>query len=361
VVTLHFRPDGAGDLDPTPENVVALAARTQQIAIEKVAGIHRITRMTSMLAVNAAIEASRAGAAGGSFKVLADEMKSLSGAVEHLAGEMQGEVAASLAALEALGARMSEEVRGQRLVDLALNAIEIMDRNLYERTCDVRWWATDAAVVACLEDGSAAACARAAERLGVILESYTVYLDLWIADAEGRVVASGRPDRYRNAQGTSVRDRTWFREAMASASGADYAVADIAPEPGLGQATVATYSSAIRTGGNRHGRVLGVLGIHFDWVAQSQAVVDGVRLTEAEAARTRVYLVDSRQRVIAASRARDEARRSVPAEAVPGRSGIWQDGTGTLWAHHRTPGYETYEGLGWSGVIEQRPDPRARR
>ena len=27
--------------------------------------------------------------------------------------------------------------------NLALNAIELIDRNLYERTCDVRWWATD--------------------------------------------------------------------------------------------------------------------------------------------------------------------------------------------------------------------------
>ena len=36
------------------------------------------------------------------------------------------------------------------MVDLALNAIEFIDRNLYERTCDVRWWATDSAVVDCV-------------------------------------------------------------------------------------------------------------------------------------------------------------------------------------------------------------------
>lgn len=360
-MALPGRSQTVESLDPTPENVVALASRTQRIAGDKVDGIHRITRMTNMLSINAAIEASRAGAAGGSFKVLADEMKSLSNQVARLAGEMQGEVAASLAALEDLGQRMSDEVRGQRLVDLALNAIEIMDRNLYERTCDVRWWATDAAVVACLEDDSTAARAHAAKRLGVILESYTVYLDLWIADAEGRVVANGRPDRYRTAQGISVRDRTWFREAMTSASGAGYAVSEIASEPGLGGATVATYSAAIRAGGQRHGRVLGVLGIHFDWVAQAQVVVDGVRLSEAERARTRVFLVDARQRVIAASRAGEPAPRSVPAEAVAGRSGTWWDGNGTLWSHHRTPGYETYAGLGWSGVIAQHPDPAAKQ
>ncbi len=36
---------------------------------------------------------------------------------------------------------MSHRANGERLVDLALNAIEIIDRNLYERSCDVRWWA----------------------------------------------------------------------------------------------------------------------------------------------------------------------------------------------------------------------------
>jgi hypothetical protein len=45
-------------------------------------------------------------------------------------------------------AQMADRSRGERMVDLSLNAIELMDRNLYERTCDVRWWATDSAIVA---------------------------------------------------------------------------------------------------------------------------------------------------------------------------------------------------------------------
>ncbi|MEI9889879.1 MAG: hypothetical protein WDN45_03890 [Caulobacteraceae bacterium] len=93
-------------------------------------------------------------------------------------------------------------MRGQRLIDLSLNAIEIIDRNLYERTCDVRWWATDAAVVDCLQDPTADKARHASKRLKVILDAYTVYLDLWICDPAGRVVATGRPDRYPRAVGT---------------------------------------------------------------------------------------------------------------------------------------------------------------
>jgi hypothetical protein len=33
------------------------------------------------------------------------------------------------------------------------------------------------------------------------------------------------------------------------------------------------------------------------------------------------------------------------------RSGFYQDRSGTLIAFHATPGYETYKGLGWYGVI----------
>ena len=69
------------------------------------------------------------------------------------------ELAGSLAELSALGDSMIgqlEQHRGQRLTDLAHHMIEIIDRNLYERSCDVRWWATDAALVV-LQDGFLAA------------------------------------------------------------------------------------------------------------------------------------------------------------------------------------------------------------
>ena len=33
------------------------------------------------------------------------------------------------------------------------------------------------------------------------------------------------------------------------------------------------------------------------------------------------------------------------------RSGFYQDRSGTMVAFHATPGYETYRGLGWYGVI----------
>lgn len=351
----HSSEDLTGEHEASPENVVRLAARAEATASRKAEEIRRITAQTRMLALNATIEAARAGESGKGFGVVAAEVKTVATEVQRLATEMDQELRATLAAMQRLGTRMADEVRGTRLIDLALNAIEIIDRNLYERTCDVRWWATDAAMVAAVTNPDAANVAYATERLGVILGAYTVYLDLWIADAEGRVIAHARPDRYAGVLGHDVSRQPWFTDAMASASGDDYAVADITREPVLGGAAVATYSAAIREGGTMRGRSRGVLGIHFDWEPQAQAVVSGVRLSAAERGRTRALLVDGQGRVIGASDRQGLLEECVPAGILTGTQGSMREPGGRLWAWHRTPGYETYRGLGWYGLLTQAP------
>jgi hypothetical protein len=348
--SLHPAP--GADPGASPERVLALADHAASIAAAKVKAIHAITAQTRILALNATIEAARAGDMGKGFAVVAGEVKSVAGEVARLAGEMDGELRQAFQALKAVGERMSSEMRGQRLVDLALNAIEIIDRNLYERTCDVRWWATDAAVVDAAALPDEARCAHAARRLGVILGAYTVYLDLWLCDAAGRVIANGHPDRYPGVRGLSVAGEAWFREALATRSGDDFAVADVAPCAALGGVPVATYAAAVRADGEAEGRVLGVLGIHFDWGPQADAVVRGVRLTPEERARTRVLLVDADGRVLADSNGGGTGER-VALPAGQGEGGFATDARGRTTAFHRTPGYETYRGLGWSGVIVQ--------
>jgi hypothetical protein len=337
-----------------PERIVLLSERISTIANQKIAQINGVTSETKILALNALIESARAGEAGRGFSVVANEVKAVSERIMEIAASLSSELAGSIAELTNLGRSMAEQVRGQRLVDQALNMIEIIDRNLYERSCDVRWWATDAAVVDALENPGSRSVDHASHRLGVILKSYTVYLDLWIADASGRVVANGRPDQYPGVIGSNVSNATWFRSAMATRTGDDYVAVDIDSEAGLRGAQVAVYSTAVRAGGQSGGKALGALGIFFDWQPQADAVVKGVRLSEEEQGRTRCLLVDARHRVIAASDARGVLTESFPL-AISGssRDGHYVDSQGAMVGFALTPGYETYRGLGWYGVIVQ--------
>lgn len=332
-----------------PERVVALSEQVSAIATGRVDEIRRVTKLTTILGVNASIEAARSNNAG--FAVVAEEVRKVSEQIESLADSLHRELDAKTGELQSLGQKLVADIRGSRLADLSLGMIDIVDRNLYERSCDVRWWATDSAMVACANAADDANRAYASSRLGVILDSYTVYLDLWVADMGGRVLANGRPRQYA-VQGRNVSGEEWFQRGAKTMSGEEFVACDVANQEGLGGAAVATYSAAIREEGRTHGRPIGVLGIFFDWDKQSQVVVDSVRMTDAERARSRCMIVNREHKVIACNR-RSELGKTVPLQTQGKAMGSYSQPGGNLVGFALTPGYETYQGLGWYGVIEQ--------
>ena len=332
-------------------DVIESTTKLRTSASQNIDGIRAVTTQLRVLAMNALIEASRAGTAGLGFGVVADEVKAVSASVEKFAETLSKELGGEIASLERQTRAMATEASGQRLVDLSLNAIEIMDRNLYERTCDVRWWATDAAVVDAASDAASERAAYASKRLAIILKAYTVYLDIWLCDRNGRVIANGRPDAYPIA-GAMVQDRSWFREGLSLADGDSYVAADVGLEPLLNSSQVATYVASVREGGESRGRPLGLLAVHFDWEPQARTIVKGVRLTDEERGRTRVMLTDKRGLILAASDGRGVLSERVGISFGNAPSGYEIAGS-KVYAFHKTPGYETYAGREWYGVIEQ--------
>lgn len=335
-----------------PERIIELSRQVGEIAESKISQINQITRETRILALNALIESARAGEAGKGFGVVASEVKVISERITQIAQQLSTELAGSISELSVLGERLVRHVRGQRLSDLALNMIEIIDRNLYERSCDVRWWATDAAAVDALAEPGNDSARYASRRLGVILNSYTVYLDIWIADASGKVIANGRPETYSRVIGSDVSGTGWFRAGMATASGDHYAAFDIERSALLDNRQVATYATAIRKDGEANGTPIGVMGVFFDWQPQAEAIVKGSHLSDDERRTTRCLLVDARHRVIASSDGQGVLTEIVPLDTGNKKGGFTQKDN-KITGFALTPGYETYRGLGWYGVVVQ--------
>ncbi|MFS0826644.1 methyl-accepting chemotaxis protein [Pseudomonas phoenicis] len=127
-------------VDLTAEQVQQLAGQTQEIS--KVLGvIGAIAEQTNLLALNAAIEAARAGEQGRGFAVVADEVRALAHRTQTSTGEIEGMIASIQARSSAVVTAMGDSLRevnttqgtaddaGQSLQVITQAAQMIDDRN----------------------------------------------------------------------------------------------------------------------------------------------------------------------------------------------------------------------------------------
>jgi hypothetical protein len=339
----------------TPERISALA----DILLGRIRGsideISEINLKARVLSINAQIEASRAGEAGRAFSIVAQEMVSLSDSTQAAAKKLEQESAGMVQELAGISRHLSSAVKSTRLCDLALTNIDLIDRNLYERSCDCRWWATDAAIVDVLEKPNSQSVAFASERLGVILKAYTVYFDIVVADLDGRVIANGRPGDYRSVQSVHA-DAPWFTSALKTASGDDFGFQSAHVSPLVAEKRVLVYSCKVCAGGNAHGKPVGVLGVVFNWDGLAQKIMHETPIEAGKKSLSRVCIVDDKGAVLADSQDRmlqdtiDFSGRDTLFGKKKHSEIAQVAGRPTLVAHAQSPGFETYR-TGWHSLI----------
>lgn len=308
-----------------------------------------VVTQTKLLALNAVIEAARAGDAGRSFSVVAHEVQRLAERAAEMADIFQKKVQTKIGDSRGIVDRLE----GARLVDLAESLVQLIVRNLYERTADVRWWATDSLLWDALKDPSPGKLKIASERLGIIHRYYTVYSDLILVGADGRAVATANGAYRRSVLDMDFRTSVWFEGAMVTRSGDHYFVDQVRRSRTQHGRQVLIYATAVREGGRTNGPPIGALGIYFDWELQGRSIVsDEIALTEAERGRTQVMLLDADMRIIATT---DEAKLfgAYPLQTRGEVRGSYYDADGALVAFARTHGYQEYDGQGWYGVVVQ--------
>lgn len=341
----------------TPERISQLSTDLARCIAASGSEIEQINLQTRLLSFNAQIEAARAGTAGVAFAVVGQEMVSLSHRTAEAADRLRTDSQGLVGELSAISRTLSSDVRGTRLADLALVNIDLIDRNLYERSCDCRWWATDDAMVAALAEPSAAAAAHATGRMAVILKAYTVYFDIVLADRDGNIVANGRPDRYRSA-GTNHAHAPWFRSALDCATGDEFGFQTAHRSPLAANERVLVYSCKVCRGGQAGAEPLGVLGVVFRWDALADTIVRQTPVDAADKARTRACIIAPDGTLLADSAGQalmqklDLPDRAKLLALKKGHREIELGGTRSVIGIARSPGFETYA-TGWHSVVIQ--------
>lgn len=331
-----------------------LIAEKLNTAIDKVDDINH---KTHVLSVNASIEAARAGTYGRPFGIVASNMSELSEETSKITEKMRSDTKEILR-VGGLIKTQSKDFRGNRLSDLALVNVDLIDRNLYERTADVRWWATDGNVVDALTKKTSEAYDFTSKRLGVILQAYTVYNDLVLVDTSGNIVANGNPQKFSSVN-TNVSDSPWFTSAMRTKNGSEFGFQTVHKSPLVNNNLALVYSCAVRENGDSKGNVIGVLGVIFKWESLAQTIIQHTPIDEEEKKHTRICIVDDTGLILADSENKMlkdtfqfDKKTSLFAEK---KNYLFSDygGVECCIAHALSPGFEGYS-TGWHSLIIQK-------
>jgi len=344
----------------TTERIAQLADNITARLRESITSIQDVNNDIHVLSINAKILAAKAGASGKAFAVVADSVRGMVGRTQKITESLQTSVESTVGELTAINAFLGTKVRAERLSQVAVNMIDVIDRNLYERSCDVRWWATGSSVVTAAETPGADTARKCSERLGVILDSYTVYLDIVACGLDGHILANGRPDRFR-CVGAYVGGESWYRAALESASGSDFGFQGLHKGVLAGGEPVLVYSCAIREGGALTGRTVGVLGVVFRWEGLGKVVVEraAAMLSAETSDAVEALIADEAGKIIASSQPRrigtalDEGHLSALRSKSRGTL-LPEEGTsGEIAGFAASAGFETYR-TGWYALIAER-------
>lgn len=227
---------------------------------------------------------------------------------------------------------------------------DILDRSFYERANDCRWWALDETLRAAARDRTPDACALASKVLAHINGLYTVYAQLLLLDAHGKVLASSCTPQ----EGTAA--APWMSAAALLRDESAYVRAAFGPSPFYDDRGTSIFAAHVHTGTGRGGTVATV----FDSAAQMQAMLHDVLPRDAAGAPlpgALALFLNRNGTVVASTDARwkagDEAPLRERCESLPrgASNGALVELDGVLYAAGvaMTGGYREYDSTGSCG------------
>ncbi|WP_370871684.1 cache domain-containing protein [Pectinatus haikarae] len=236
---------------------------------------------------------------------------------------------------------------GVRTADVAYDVMDKIERNLFERNCDAQAWAEFVPVKLCLSDGSPDIIQSGCTFLKNIVDIYEVYLDLYILDLDGKIIAAAVN---QSSIGKDMHTHEWFSDAkkLNKISASELYISSTADSP-----TVAYTSPVLDDKGN----LIGYFSSRFNW-NYIYDIVDSAKIgTSAQ-----IYVVNADGIVIAAkdhSNVLKNSLKSIPAvnKAISGETYGYHiedsKGRSEIFGYAHSRGYNAYKGKGWSCIVSE--------
>jgi hypothetical protein len=302
-----------------------------------VKSIQNFTRQTELLSYNSSIEAARAGTAGKGFDVISKEIK-------QLAKKSAESNEKSAEQLDIIKVKVNE-VFAARMADIAFDTIDKVDRNLFERNCDVQAWATFDKVIEAAENEDEAVCRQISLLLKNLVDIYEVYYDVFITDMKGKVIASGT---HWEIIGSDQSAEEWFKEIAAQKT------------PTVNDMHYLDFVKGYTVGYNcpifdKTRRMCGILSTRFNW-SFIYDIIDSARISpDGE-----LLLLNSEGLVIGSKKRQevfDRIAEKTPAVQKALNGAIYgysietgHDGALRIVGYAHTRGYNAYKGKNWSVI-----------
>lgn len=159
-------------------------------------------------------------------------------------------------------------------------AIDIMDRNLYERANDCRWWALNSFIRQTLTDSDQSTESRQKLRqiLHYINSLYTVYTGIVVFDKKSEVIEVSTSD-LDEWIGKNI-EENWVSQCLSLRSSQHYAVSDFSETCLYKNGSTYIYTAALASTRNTQ-EAVGGIGIVFDGTTQFQAMLTDALPTDA--------------------------------------------------------------------------------